>query len=66
MLPDDSQVYPARDFFPVILWRSQFIIPCMGGPACYLRFCPNCDAEVAPDTDICSDCSESLSSFTDE
>lgn len=32
----------------------------MGDPVCYLRFCPACDAEVAPDAEHCPDCNEPL------
>ncbi len=28
----------------------------MGERTCYLRFCPECDLEVAPDDEECPDC----------
>lgn len=32
----------------------------MGERVCYLDFCPECDAEVAPDDDTCPDCGADL------
>ncbi len=33
----------------------------MGDPACYLEFCPVCDAQVTMVDDECPDCGASLS-----
>lgn len=32
----------------------------MGERVCYLEFCPDCDAEVAPDAVRCPDCGTRL------
>ncbi|MFB6301071.1 MAG: zinc-ribbon domain-containing protein [Halobacteriales archaeon] len=32
----------------------------MGERTCYLEFCPQCDAELAPDHERCPDCGRTL------
>lgn len=32
----------------------------MGERTCYLEFCPDCDATLAPDDDDCPDCGVAL------
>ena len=32
----------------------------MGDPACYLEFCPDCDAQVTSADDECPDCGTAL------